>query len=100
MDFAACMVSAAPVRKKPSHKSEMVNQVLFGELMRIAEAKNNWWKVQTIHDNYEGWIRNNLVTPIAKDLPDVSFVAGELINTIEINENKMLISFGSNLPAF
>jgi hypothetical protein len=100
MDFAACMVPAAPVRKKPSHKSEMVNQLLFGEMMRVIVAKKNWWRIQTIHDNYEGWIRNNLVTLISEPPPDDSFVAGELIDSIEINDNQMLISFGSNLPAF
>jgi cell wall-associated NlpC family hydrolase len=100
MDFAACIVPAAPVRKKSSHKAEMVNQLLFGEMMRVIDAKKNWWKIQTVHDNYEGWIRNNLVTLIPEELPDNSFVAGELINTIDINENKMLISFGSSLPAF
>ena len=100
MDFATCTVPAAPVRKKPSHRSEMVNQLLFGEVMRIIEAKKNWWKIQTVHDNYDGWIRNNLATPIAEDLPDNSFVAGELINRIDIKDHKMLISFGSNLPAY
>jgi len=100
MNFAACILPAAPVRKKPSHKSEMVNQLLFGETMRIIEAKKNWWKIQTLHDNYEGWIRNNMVQSIQGELPDNSFVAGEMINTIGINGNKMLISFGASLPAY
>lgn len=99
MDLAACIIPAAPVRKKPSHKSEMVNQLLFGEIMRVIVAKKNWWKIQTVHDNYEGWIRNNLLLPVDA-MPDNSFVAGEMISTIEVNQNKMLISFGSSLPAF
>lgn len=99
MDFAICIVPAAPVRKKPSHKSEMVNQLLFGEQMRIIQAKKNWWKIQTIHDNYEGWIRNNLLI-LVDDVGEDSFVAGEMINNIEINGNKMLVSFGAGLSSF
>jgi len=100
MNFAACILPAAAVRKKASHKSEMVNQLLFGEMMRVIEAKKNWWKIQSVHDNYEGWIRNNMVMSITGDVTDNPFVAGEMINTIGINGNKMLISFGSGLPAY
>jgi hypothetical protein len=38
MQFAACVVSVVPVRKSPSHESEMVNQLLFGETMEILET--------------------------------------------------------------
>ena len=97
MDHAACIVPAAPVRKKASHKVEMVNQLLFGEIMRVIKEKNNWIRIQSLHDNYEGWIRNNLITPI-EDIPsNNSLVAGETINTININETKMLIPVASTL---
>ena len=64
MEFAVCVVPAAPVRKRSSHKAEMVNQLLYGESMVILKAKHNWLKIQSLHDNYEGWLRNNLVTHI------------------------------------
>ena len=33
MDFGICLQSVIPVRFEPTHKSEMVTQVLFGELL-------------------------------------------------------------------
>jgi gamma-D-glutamyl-L-lysine dipeptidyl-peptidase len=99
MDHMICVVPAAPVRKKASHKVEMSNQLLFGEVMRVIDAKKNWLRIQSVHDNYEGWIRNNLVSMI-DPAPSNSFVAGELINTIRFGEQKMLIPFGSSLPGF
>ena len=41
MDFAICTVPAAPVRKEDSHRSEMVNQLLFGDTLEILEEKAN-----------------------------------------------------------
>jgi len=98
MEYVACIVPAAPVRKKTSHKTEMVNQLLFGEMMRVIKMKKNWVNIQTVHDNYEGWIRNNLVEPVEENSLNSFIVAGELINTIITGGSKMIIPIGSNLP--
>jgi len=100
MEHAACIVPAAPIRKKASHKVEMVNQLLFGETMRILTRKNNWLKVQSLQDNYEGWIRNNLITGIEEGFLNNSFVAGQLINAITVKDMKMHVPAGSTLPGF
>lgn len=100
MNCAACVVPAAPVRKKPSHKVEMVNQLLFGEAMRILKAKNNWLNIQSLHDGYEGWVRSNLIVGIEENLPDSSFVAGDLVNRIKVAGSNMHVPIGSTLPAF
>ncbi|MFI5185267.1 MAG: NlpC/P60 family protein [Chitinophagales bacterium] len=97
MEFAVCIVPAAPVRKKPSHKVEMVNQLLFGEGMHILKQKNKWMKVQSAHDHYDGWIRSNLISQVEDNLSNNSFVAGDLINTIVIKGTKMKIPAGSTL---
>jgi len=98
MEYAVCVVPAAPVRKKASHKVEMVSQLLFGEAMRILKRKNNWLQIQSLRDNYEGWVRNNLITTVEEGSLNNSFVAGDLINTITIKETKMHIPVGSTLP--
>ncbi|HEV8284205.1 MAG TPA: C40 family peptidase [Chitinophagaceae bacterium] len=100
MDFGACIVPAAPIRKKPSHKVEMVSQLLFGEAMRILNRKNNWLKIQSLHDNYEGWVRDNLITAIDENFSNNFFLAGDLLNVITIKEMKMHIPIGSTLPGF
>lgn len=100
MEFAACIVPAAPVRKKPSHKVEMVSQLLFGEAMRILNKKNSWLKIQGLHDNYEGWIRDNLITAVEEKFLNHFFVAGDLFNTLSIGQMKMHVPIGSTLPGF
>lgn len=99
MDYAACVVPAAPVRKKPSHKVEMVNQLLFGECVKILKVKNKWFKVRSLHDNYEGWIRGNLIINMEESSVDSSFVTSALINAINVGGFNMHIPAGSTLPA-
>lgn len=54
--FGYCFVSISPVRAENSDRAEMVTQLLFGELIQIVEIKDNWTKIITYHDHYEGWI--------------------------------------------
>ena len=56
MEFGICLQGVIPVRAEPSHRSEMVTQILFGELYRITEKNGVWNRVQLVFDEYEGWI--------------------------------------------
>ena len=56
MEYGICLHSVIPVRAEPSHKSEMVTQILFGELYTVIERENSWCKIRLSFDNYEGWI--------------------------------------------
>lgn len=47
------------MRAEPSHKSEMVSQLLFGERYEVVATKTNWVKVKATLDGYEGWIDQN-----------------------------------------
>lgn len=51
-----CLVGVIPVRKEPSHRSEMVTQLLFGELFSVLEEKEDWICILAEWDNYNGWI--------------------------------------------
>ncbi len=59
MESGICLHSVIPVRGEPSHKSEMVTQVLFGELYHVTEKENYWFKIKLLLDGYEGWINTN-----------------------------------------
>ena len=45
------------MRAEPSHRAEMVSQLLFGETFRMLEVADEWVRIQTHHDGYEGWIQ-------------------------------------------
>ena len=58
MEYGVISINIVPVRKKNNAKSEMINQLFFGEIISIIEVKDNWSFIKSNIDNYKGWIRN------------------------------------------
>lgn len=56
MEIFVCGNVFVPLRSGPSHKSEMLSQVLFGEKYIINESIGHWHKIVTLFDTYTGWI--------------------------------------------
>jgi len=56
MEYGICNLSIIPLRAEPDDRSELLSQVLFGEIFEITEWKESWVKIITAHDNYTGWI--------------------------------------------
>lgn len=56
MERFICENVYVPLRSGPSHKTEMLSQVLFGERYTIADRAGSWIKIETIFDGYRGWI--------------------------------------------
>jgi len=53
---ACCIVSISPVRSESRDASEMVTQLMFGELIRVIEINEPWCKIVTETDAYDGYI--------------------------------------------
>jgi cell wall-associated NlpC family hydrolase len=103
MEYAVVAVPAAPVRRKARHSSEMTNQLLFGETVRIIKTKGDLWvKISSLHDGYEGWLTNTLLEAIDENDANTmtSFTASDLLSVISIGERKLNIPAGSTLPFF
>lgn len=61
---AFCSASVAPLRETHSDGSEMVSQLLFGEPVEIIEEEQQWRKVRSLIDGYEGWTDFKLLTEL------------------------------------
>ena len=107
MEFGICLQSIIPVRFEPSHRSEMVTQVLFGELYRVVEKTSQWTKIQLVFDNYEGWI--HLLQTRFLDEPEFIRLTGshtavtmDLVQLL-VNETTSMVLpvvLGSSLPGY
>ncbi|MBD0332547.1 MAG: C40 family peptidase [Chitinophagaceae bacterium] len=102
MEYAICTVSAAPLRKEPSHKSEMVSQLLFGETMQVVEEEKEWLQVKCLYDNYEGWLTHHLVSEIDGEiaLAESKYVSTGLLNSVILSDQFINLSMGSSLIGF
>lgn len=64
--FAYCRLAVSPVRAEASDRAEIVTQLLFGEVIEIIGRDQQWLKVRTYLDNYEGWIDSKQVQPLSQ----------------------------------
>lgn len=64
MEFGISLLAAIPQRIEPSDKSEMVNQILFGEAYSILNEDKDWYHIVTKLDGYRGFIHKKQHTPI------------------------------------
>lgn len=105
MEYGICSLSIIPVRSKPGHDQELVNQLLFGELYRIEEKQKNWIRIISDFDQYSGWVHQNQHQALtdaqfkAMQKTDTAFAA-ELIQSINSNSISFPILFGSNLSEY
>ncbi len=51
--------SFSNIYKKPSKKSEVTSQIIYGEKFKIISKNKNWIKIKTLFDNYIGFIKNS-----------------------------------------
>lgn len=103
MDYAVVSVPAAPVRRKPMHRKEMVSQLLFGETVKLLKANGDLWvKIRSLHDGYEGWMTNTLLQEVDKDTANsiCAFATTDILSILSMGETQMNIPVGSSLPFF
>jgi gamma-D-glutamyl-L-lysine dipeptidyl-peptidase len=105
MTHGIASLSVISVRVEPSHKSEMVTQLLFGETLEILESQNEWIRIRCSYDGYEGWILQdqqlNLSLAEYQELNRIkSHLCFDLVQ-IMVNQSSIYsIVLGSNLPWF
>ena len=103
MSYGICPLSLIPVRAEASHRSEQVSQLLFGEIFTITDQQNEWIKICTSFDDYEGWILKAQHAPLSlteynelqKSRPFMSY---DLVQILINHQSITSILLGSVLP--
>ena len=104
MNYGIIKESLIPVRKKDNSKSEMINQLLFGETFKIIEKSKKWSLISSYFDNYIGWIENNNIHKITDQEfklinREVFFSSKELKLSNPENKYSQIIPIGSQLSS-
>jgi cell wall-associated NlpC family hydrolase len=100
-------LSVVPGRAEPSHRSEQVTQLLFGECFKVLRSENEWHWIKNQYDAYECWIDAVQFKSITEDqyeeiLRKPAYVVSEPIVKIKCEDasHEQLISIGAQLPLF
>ena len=83
------------IYKKPSKKSEITSQILYGEKIRILKIKNRWLRIRTFNDNYSGYIKNE---KLKKGLKIIFKTNKSKTRIFSQNKKKNFLPFNSRLP--
>ncbi len=105
--FGFCALSILPVRAEASERSEMVNQLLFGDTYEIIDSFNGWKVIRGSLDQYEGFIdeKQNLCISgeeYARLQTAQRFFTKELVARVTETTAKSYLNvlFGSSLPGY
>ena len=102
--YGICHLSIIPVRKDLSSKSELVTQLIYGELYNIIKNEEKWFYIETIDDKYKGWINYSQFKEISEhDFKKVITKEPEFLNNIsseiETENGKMSLIIGSKISS-
>ncbi len=97
MELYICENVFVPLRAGPSHRSEMLSQILFGEKYSVIDRAGTWIKIETIFDNYMGWIdTDHLQQSLTEDI-----LSGEVLNKCLLcyknDKSKMVLEAGCEI---
>ena len=56
--FYTIIIADLNIYKRPSIKSEVVSQMIYGDSFSILKKTTQWIKIKTKEDNYSGYIKN------------------------------------------
>jgi len=82
--------------KKPSSKSEIVTQMIYGESFSITKKSKKWLKIKIKEDNYKGYILNKKYSSFLKPTHKINSLKAKIYkfpNKIKKGE----ITFGSKI---
>ena len=103
MTYGICNLSIIPLRATAADTSELVSQVLYGEIFKVLEVRSKFSRIRLAFDSYEGWIDNKQFAILAQkeyetlraESPELS---SDLVDFITTSQNQLLsICLGSSL---
>lgn len=99
MNYGVCSLTVIPMRAEPSHCSEMVSQILFGETYTVLESADEWLRVKTNHDDYEGWIQRKQHVVISEEAFETYRDCAKLrLRSPLITVHPTILSMGALVP--
>ena len=98
MNYVACIVAVAPLRREASHRSEIITELLLGEFATVLESNGDFVRIQCCVDGYEGWCQRVQLTEVGQPLQTTIFLH-KGIGIAKLNGRDCRISAGTPIYA-
>ena len=96
MRYGICKLSVVPMRKEKSHESELVSELLYNDIYEVSEDCQEWLKIKSLFDSYEGWIRSIQHSELDEsEFNEILSKEKFIVNEAFLAHNNKILSFGS-----
>jgi hypothetical protein len=105
MKKGICLLSMVPVRETASDRSQMLNQLLFGDRVDIKDQYKSWLLIESEDDTYAGWVDEHQITLLSEDEASNNiqandfFLADDVVH-LKSDKQALLVTLGSRLPGW
>ena len=83
--------------KKPSTKSEIVTQMIFGESFSVSKRSGKWLKIKVKEDGYKGFVQNKNFSNFLKPSHKINVLKSKVYKFPKKGKKINEISFGSKI---
>ena len=83
--------------KKPSIKSEIVTQMIYGESFSISKKSKSWLKIKIKEDGYNGFIKNKKFSEFSKPTHKINILKSKVFKLPSKSNKINELSFGSKI---
>ena len=90
-------ISVINLYKKPSKKSEVVTQMIFGESFSISKKTKHWLRVKIKEDGYKGFIQNKKFSKFLKSTHKIHVLKAKVYKFPNKKKKLNELSFGSKI---
>ena len=83
--------------KKPSTKSEIVTQMIFGDTFSVSKRSKKWLKIKIKNDGYKGFVQNRNFSNFLKPSHKINVLKSKVYKFPKKGKKINEISFGSKI---
>ncbi|KPU82279.1 hypothetical protein JI56_02730 [SAR11 cluster bacterium PRT-SC02] len=85
------------LHKKPSEKSEVMTQMIYGDCFSVTKKNRNWIKVKIKEDGYSGFIKKKNFATFYKPTHKICVLKANVYRSSNKKEKLIEIPFGSKI---
>ena len=89
--------SVINLHKRPSAKSEVVTQMIYGDSFSISKKTRKWLKVKIKEDSYKGYVQNKNFSNFLKPTHKINILKAKVYKFPSKRKKTNEISFGSKI---
>ena len=89
--------SVTNLYKKPSIKSEIVTQMIFGDSFSVSKKNRKWLKIKIKEDHYNGYIKNQKFSKFLRPTHKVDVLRSKVFSQYNKSKKIKELSFGSKI---